>query len=81
MNVGTMRGREGEVVEMAANRHLDFCCFQETGWKEPGGKKVIIFQTVIAVWNILAQPNFTLQSETRKYYIHFFHTQIGVFPI
>ena len=24
VNVGTMRGREGEVVEMAASRHLDF---------------------------------------------------------
>ena len=30
VNVGTMRGREGEVVEMAVSRHLDFCCLQET---------------------------------------------------
>ena len=36
VNVGTMRGREGEVVEMAASRHLDFCCLQETGWKGEG---------------------------------------------
>ena len=36
VNVGTMRGREGEVVEMAASRHLDFCCLQETGWKSEG---------------------------------------------
>ena len=31
VNAGIMRGREGEVVEMAASRHLDFCCLQETG--------------------------------------------------
>ena len=37
MNIGTMKGLEGEVVEMAASRHLDFCCLQETGWK---GKEV-----------------------------------------
>ena len=36
VNVFTMRGREGEVVEMAASRHLDFCCLQETGWKGEG---------------------------------------------
>ena len=38
--VGTMRGREGEVVEMAASRRLDFCCLQETGWKRRGGEEV-----------------------------------------
>ena len=32
-NVGTMRGRSGEVVEMAERRRLDFCCLQETRWK------------------------------------------------
>jgi hypothetical protein len=32
-NVGTMRGRSGEVVEMAKRRRLDFCCLQETRWK------------------------------------------------
>ena len=31
-----MRDREGEVMEMAASRHLDFCCLQETGWKGEG---------------------------------------------
>ena len=40
VNVGTMRGREGEVVEMAASRHLDFCCLQETGWKGEGTRKL-----------------------------------------
>ena len=32
-NVGTMRGRSGEVVDMAARRRLDFCCLQETKWR------------------------------------------------
>ena len=32
-NVGTMRGRSCEIVEMAERRHLDFCCLQETRWK------------------------------------------------
>ena len=40
VNVGTMRGREGEVVEMAPSRHLDFCCLQETGWKGEGARKL-----------------------------------------
>src|SRR6476469_3623448 len=30
VNVGTMRGREGEVVEMMERRCLDFGCVQET---------------------------------------------------
>ena len=28
-NVGTMRKRDGEVVDMAGRRKLDFCCVQE----------------------------------------------------
>ena len=40
VNVSTMRGREREVVEMAASRHLDFCCLQETGWKGEGARKL-----------------------------------------
>ena len=32
-NVGTMRGRSGEIVDMAGRRRLDFCCLQETRWK------------------------------------------------
>ena len=31
VNVGTMRGGYGETVEVAAKRHLDFCCFREPG--------------------------------------------------
>ena len=40
VNFGNMRGHEGEVVEMAASRHLDFCCLQETGWKGEGARKL-----------------------------------------
>jgi Reverse transcriptase (RNA-dependent DNA polymerase)/Endonuclease/Exonuclease/phosphatase family len=32
-NVGTMKGRSLEVVEMVERRRLDFCCLQETRWK------------------------------------------------
>jgi hypothetical protein len=35
-NVGTLRGRSGEVVEMVGRRRLDFCCLQETRWKGEG---------------------------------------------
>ena len=31
LNVGTMRGRSGEVVETLSRRHIDLCCVQETG--------------------------------------------------
>ena len=40
VNVGTMRGRDGEVADMAARRCLDFCCLQETGWKGEGARKL-----------------------------------------
>ena len=33
LNVGSMKGRSGEVADMAARRRLDFCCLQETMWK------------------------------------------------
>ena len=33
VNVGTLRGRYGEVVELAERRRLDFCCLQETRWE------------------------------------------------
>ena len=39
-NVGTMRGREEEVVEMVNRRRLDFCCLQETRWKEGSARKL-----------------------------------------
>src|SRR5207248_1860595 len=33
VNVGTLRGREAELVDMAGRRSLDFCCLQETRWR------------------------------------------------
>jgi exonuclease III len=35
-----MRGKSGEIAEMAARRRLDFCCVQESRWK--GGSARII---------------------------------------
>ena len=32
LNVGTMRGRAGEVVETLTRRHIDICCVQEVRW-------------------------------------------------
>ena len=32
-NVGTMRGRSGEVVEVLTSRKIDVCCVQEVRWK------------------------------------------------
>ena len=40
VNVTSMKKRDGEVVDMAARRHLDFCCLQETGWKGEGARKL-----------------------------------------
>ena len=40
VNVSTMKRKEGEVVDMAARRRLDFCCLQETGWKGEGARKL-----------------------------------------
>ena len=39
-NVGTMRGREGEVVEMVGRRRLNFCCLQETRWRGGSARKL-----------------------------------------
>ena len=33
-----MRGREGEVVDIAKRRDLDFCCLQESRWKRGGAR-------------------------------------------
>jgi hypothetical protein len=38
LNVGTLRKRSGEVVEMIARRRLDFCCVQESRWKGEGAR-------------------------------------------
>ena len=39
MNVPSMKKKDGEVVDMAARRRLNFCCLQETGWKGKGARK------------------------------------------
>ena len=33
MTVGSLRGKDGEVVNMAVEGHLDFCCLNETRWR------------------------------------------------
>jgi len=33
LNVGTMKGRSGEIAECVGRRNLDFCYLQETKWK------------------------------------------------
>ena len=40
VNVGSLRGRDGEVVNMAVKGHLDFCCLQETRWRGEGARKM-----------------------------------------
>ena len=40
VNVSTMKKKDGEVVDMAARRRLDFCCLQETEWKGEGARKL-----------------------------------------
>ena len=42
VNVGSLRlrGKDGEVVNMAVKGHLDFCCLQETRWRGEGTKKM-----------------------------------------
>ena len=40
MNVGSLRGRDGEVVNMAVKGRLDFCCLQETRWRGEGARKM-----------------------------------------
>ena len=33
LNVGTLRGRSGEIVEMLERRSIDMCCVQEVRWR------------------------------------------------
>ena len=40
VNVTSMKKRDGEVVDLAARRRLDFCCLQETEWKGEGARKL-----------------------------------------
>jgi hypothetical protein len=47
-NVGTLRKRSGEVVEMVERRCLDFCCLQETRWRGAGAR---IFGKYKLLWS------------------------------
>ena len=40
LNVGTMRGRAGEVVETMSRRGVDVCCLQEVRWRGKGTRMV-----------------------------------------
>ena len=40
MNVGSLRGKDGEVVNMAVEERLDFCCLKETKWRGGDARKM-----------------------------------------
>ena len=40
VNVGSLRGRSDEVVEMVGRRNLDFCCLQETRWRGKNARRI-----------------------------------------
>ena len=40
VNVGSLRGRDGEVVNMAVVGQMDFCCLQETRWRGEGARRL-----------------------------------------
>ena len=39
-NRGSFRGKDGEVVNMAVEGHLDLCCLKETRWRGEGARKL-----------------------------------------
>ena len=39
-NVGTMRGRSGEIVETLARRKIDVCCVQEVRWRGASARMI-----------------------------------------
>ena len=39
-NVGTLRGRSGEVVETLSRRNIDVCCVQEIRWRGASARMV-----------------------------------------
>ena len=41
LNVGTMRGRAAEIVEMLSRQNIDICCVQETRWKGESARKIM----------------------------------------
>ena len=41
LNVGTMKGRSAEIVEMLTRRNIDICCLQETQWKGESARRIM----------------------------------------
>ena len=41
INVGTLRGRAGEIVEMLERRSVDVCCVQEVRWRGASVRSVV----------------------------------------
>ena len=46
VNVGTLRGKEREVVDMVKRRGLDLCCLQESRWKGGGARGMSEYKCV-----------------------------------
>ena len=40
LNVGTLRGRAGEVVETISRRNVDICCLQEVRWRGASARMI-----------------------------------------
>ena len=40
VNVSSLKGKDGEVVNMAVEGRLDFCCLQETRWRGEGARRM-----------------------------------------
>ena len=40
VNVGSMSGREGEVIDMMKRRGIDICCLQQTRWTGSGEEEI-----------------------------------------
>ena len=57
INVGTMKGKSREIVEMLARKRVDICCVQETQYKGEGcaafgeGKEGYRFQWIGERWS------------------------------
>ena len=41
LNVGTMRGRGGEIAEMLSRRNVGICCVQETRWRGGSARMLV----------------------------------------
>lgn len=41
LNVGTMRGRSAEIVELLSQRNVHICCVHETFWKSESAQNIM----------------------------------------